>query len=117
MPPLYNIALSQYGKIIFHLTLKNKITILEGYHLDKIKIQLTKCNLQNINTIQPHKDWIRAVSTFPSGNIISVSKDQSIKIYDINFDIIQCIENAHDDFISYVDINLSASFSFNFKKK
>ena len=65
--------------------LKNKIKILEGYHKDKYKIKLTKCNLQNINSIQPHKNIINSLSTFPSGNIISVSADKSIKIYDINF--------------------------------
>ena len=51
------------------------------------KIQLTKCNLQNINSIQPHKDKITSVSTFPSGNIISLSYEQSIIIYDIHLNI------------------------------
>ncbi len=60
--------------------IKNKIKILEGYHKNKGKNQLTKCNLQNINSIQPHKDIITSVSTFPSGNIISVSLDKSIII-------------------------------------
>ena len=65
--------------------LKNKIKILEGYHKDKYKIKLTKCNLQNINSIQPHKDFINSLCSFPSGNIISVSADNSIIIYDIHF--------------------------------
>ena len=64
--------------------LKNKIKILEGFHKDKYKIKLTKCNLQNINSIQPHNDWINSLSIFPSGNIISVSADKSIIIYDIH---------------------------------
>ena len=65
---------------------------------DKVKkIQLTKCNLKNINSIQPHKHWIMSVSTFPSGNIISVSFDKSIIIYDIHLNILQNIQNAHKD--------------------
>ena len=48
--------------------LKNKIKILEGYHFikDKYKIKLTKCNLQNINYIQPHNSYINSLSSFPS---------------------------------------------------
>ena len=68
------------------------------------KNQLRKCNLQNINSIQPHKDCINSVSTFPSGNIISVSDDKSIIIYDINLNILQNIQNAHNHYISYVEV-------------
>ena len=60
------------------------------------KIQLTHCNPKQINSIEPHIDFINSLSTFPSGNIISVSSDKSIKIYDINLNIIQDISNAHD---------------------
>ena len=87
--------------------IKDKIKILEGYHLDKIKIQLTKCNLQNINSIQPHNI---SVSTFPSGNIISVSSDKSIIIYDINLNILQNIQNAHDKAINYVEVKDENNF-------
>ena len=41
------------------------------------KIQLTKYNLQNIYSIQSHKDRINSISTFPSGNFVSVSDDKS----------------------------------------
>ncbi len=90
--------------------LKNKIKILEGYHKDKKKVKLTKCNLQNINSIQPHNNWINSLSSFPSGNIISVSKDQSIIIYDIHLNILQNIQNAHDDSIAYVEIKDENNF-------
>ncbi len=53
--------------------------------LDNYKVQLTKTNLKNINKIIKHKDKVRSVKTFPSGNIISVSTDKSIIIYDNNF--------------------------------
>jgi len=74
------------------------------------KIQLTKSNLQNINSIQPHKDSIESVSTFPSGNIISVSVDQSIIIYDIHLNILQNIHNAHNNIITYVEIKDENNF-------
>ena len=72
---------------------------LEGFHLlkDKHKIQLKSCNLKNINSIHSHKDYVFSVSTFSSGNIISTSRDKPIIIYDIFFNILQNIKNAHDD--------------------
>ena len=90
--------------------IKNKIKILERYHKYKYKIQLTKCNLQNINSIQSHKNMIRSISIFPLGNIISVSKDKSIIIYDINLNILQNIQKAHNDFINYVEIKDENNF-------
>ena len=90
--------------------IKNKIKILEGYHLDKIKIQLTKCNLKNINSIQSHKDIITSVSTFPLGNIISVSNDKSIIIYDIHLNILQNIQNAHEKGISFIEVKNENNF-------
>ena len=64
---------------------KNRIEKLEGLHYikDKLQIQLKSCNLKNINSIHSHKDYVTSVSTFPSGNIISTSYDQSIIINDI----------------------------------
>ena len=44
------------------------------------------------------------MSTFTSGNIISVSRDKSIIIYDINLNIIQKIENSHNEDIFYVEV-------------
>ena len=85
----------------------NKIQKLEESQFIKDKnnkIQLKKCNLQNINSIKPHKNTINSASTFPSGNIISVSRDKSIIIYDINLNILQKIENSHNDWIYYVEV-------------
>ena len=65
---------------------------------------LSKTNLKNINTIKEHNGSISSVSVFPSGNIISVSFDKSIIIYDINMNVIQIISNAHNDGILYVNI-------------
>ena len=90
--------------------LKNKIKILEGFHKDKYKIKLTKCNLQNINYIQPHNNFINSLSSFLSVNIISVSKDKSIISYDIYLNILQNIQNAHDDSIAYVEVKDENNF-------
>ena len=90
--------------------LHDKIANLERLHKYKLKVQLTECNLQNINSIQPHNGYIRTVTSFPSGNIISVSDDKSINIYDNNLNILQRIENAHDDSIIYVEIKDENNF-------
>ena len=66
--------------------------------------------LKLIKSINAHKNYITSISIFPSGNIISVSYDKSIKIYDINFNIIQNIKNAHNNSIFYVDIKDEDNF-------
>ena len=53
---------------------------------------------------------METVSVFPSGNIITVSHDKSIEIYDESFNILQIIENAHDGYIYYVDIKDENNF-------
>ncbi len=60
--------------------------------------------LKEIKTIDENTNIIFSISIFPSGNIVSVSNNKSIKIYDINFNSLQVIENAHDDIIYYVSI-------------
>ncbi len=77
---------------------------------DKNKTTLTKCILQNINYIQPHQDRINSLSSFPSGNIISVSADKSIIIYDIHLNILQNIQNAHNKAIAYVEVKDDNNF-------
>jgi WD40 repeat protein len=69
---------------------------------EKKKIQLTKSNLKNIKTVNAKIYWINSIGIFPSGNIIIVSDDKSIKIFDNNFNEIQTIKNAHEDSIIYV---------------
>ena len=78
--------------------------------LENYKIQLAKTNLKNINKIIKHKDKIRSVKTFPSGNIISVSTDKSIIIYDNNFNILQNLSNVHEQDINYVDVKNENNF-------
>ena len=90
--------------------MEKRIKRLEGFHKYETKIQITSCNLKNIKSIQPHNNWINSLSCFPSGNIISVSNDKSINIYDINLNILQNIKNAHDDKINYVEIKDENNF-------
>jgi WD40 repeat protein len=73
---------------------------LEKLEQNKIIIS----DLQLKNSIKAHKNFINSISVFPSGNIVSVSADKSIKIYDNNFHVLQKIENAHTEAIVYVDI-------------
>ena len=63
-----------------------------------------------IDSLEIHEHIINKVSIFPSGNIISVSRDQSIKIYDIYFKIIQNIPNAHPNWI--YDVNTKDDNNF-----
>ena len=90
--------------------MEKRIKRLEGFHKEETKIQLTSCNLTNIFSIEPHNSWINSISCFPSGNIITVSSDKSINIYDINLNILQNIKNAHDDSIVYVEIKDENNF-------
>ncbi len=76
----------------------------------EIKNQITNCNLTIINIFKPHIKTINAMLTFPSGNIISVSDDKSIIIYDSHLKIINKIENAHTDWIISVDIKDDNNF-------
>ena len=77
---------------------------------EKKKIQLTKSNLKNIKTVNAKIYWINSIGIFPSGNIIIVSDDKSIKIFDSNFNEIQTIKNAHEDSIIYVNIKDENNF-------
>ncbi len=78
--------------------------------LKNIKIQLINSNLTYVNTINNHNDLVNSIKIFPSGNIISVSSDKSIIIYDNNFNILQKIDDAHSDGILYVDIKDENNF-------
>ena len=99
--------------------IEKKIKKLEK-QFNKNKIQLTHCNLKEINSFNPHNNEsnINSILSFPSGNLISVSSDRSIKIYDNNFNIIQDIKNAHYYPILNCEIkneNIFATCSFNIK--
>ena len=67
-------------------------------------------NLKKIKSINAHDNWVSAVRIFPSGNIISVSDDKSIKIWDSNFNIKQTIKNAHKKDI--IDVNIKDENNF-----
>ena len=85
--------------------LENEIKILEKFHINEI------INLHYISSFKTtHDDQIKSISIFPLGNIISVSKDKSIKIYNKHFKILQDIQNAHDDWINDVEIKDENNF-------
>ena len=75
-----------------------KINIIPNFHIQKVKIP----QLKFIQTIKSHNNVITSVSIFPSGKIISVSYDKSIKIFNENFTLFQIIKNAHNGKIFYV---------------
>ena len=70
-------------------------------NINQLEINQSKINYLKYNSsIKGHKDWIKSVKILPSGNIISVSDDCSIKIFNrLNYKIIQNIENAHKNSI------------------
>ena len=70
---------------------------------EEIKIN-DKKNLFQLYEIIPHKEQINSISIFPKGNIISVSRDKSIQIYDSNFVLIQKISEAHKETIANLHI-------------
>ena len=79
---------------------KNKLTLNNKTNI-KFKI---------IHSLKIHNNYITSISCFPSGKIISVSYDKSIKIYDINFNILQNIEKAHNKGITYVNVKDENNF-------
>ena len=85
--------------------INNIINKLEGK-----KTQLTQTNLKLINSINKHNNNINAIKYFPSGNIIAIDDDKSIIIYNNNLTMIQKIENAHDNWITYIDIKDENNF-------
>jgi WD40 repeat protein len=66
---------------------------------------LTKVNSVNANSP------INSVSFYPSGIFISILQNRSIIIYDINFQILQEIKNAHEKYIIHLDIKDELNFA------
>ena len=97
------------NKKISKININKEINILEDFNPFKKKKKY-QFNLALINSINAHSNWIRFITSFPSGNIISVSYDKTIKIYDIHFNIIQLISKAHNDYILYIDIKDENNF-------
>ena len=57
-----------------------------------------------IKSFNDHNGPVNTLLIFPSGNVISVSFDQSVKINDINFTLLQNIKNAYKRTIRYVEV-------------
>ena len=89
----------------------NELVVNQNQNQNEIKEQnLTKVNLTNTNTIQKHLSRVQSASIFPSGNIVSVSNDKSIIIYDNLFNVLQIISDAHSQQIYYVEIKDENNF-------
>ena len=65
---------------------------------------------ENIKTIKTSEKDIRSMSIFPSGNLLSISGVNSIKIYDINFNLLQNIIPKNREWICYSDIKDENNF-------
>ncbi len=79
--------------------------MLEKKNTNK-KLSFIKEIKQNNST----NNIITSMSIFPSGNIISVSTNKVITIYNNNFNILQNIQNSHNDKINYVNIKDENNF-------
>ena len=66
-------------------------------------------DLKMIKTINVQNNSINSLSIFPSGNVVLIS-EKSIKLFDLNFNILQHIQNAHDEIITYIDIKDENNF-------
>ncbi len=112
------ILISSKEKIIkVNLLLEKKekffLKIKSDNTLKKKENNLIQSNLQLKHLFYtPNKnyDMINLISSFPSGNIISISNDRTITIYDINLNVIQIIDNAHEDLINYINIKDENNF-------
>ncbi len=81
---------------------------------------IPKIQFRQLNMIEAHEKIIRSMAIFPSNNIITVSGDQKIKIWEnkeINFTILQIIDNAHKDEIISVSIKNENNFVTGSKDK
>ena len=88
--------------------INNELNKLDNFYY------LINSDLKNINSIESHDEKINYVSYFPSGNIISISNDKSIKIYNPKLEIIQIIKIENS--ISYMSIKDENNFSICFDK-
>ena len=105
-----NIKIPNKNKELKNIINKVNVNMKPNKKIESHKKKSTNYILKYINSIKPHKSYINSVSIFPSGNIISVSEDKSIKIYDIHLNELQTIENAHNDSIINVEIKDENNF-------
>ena len=90
---------------------KLKIVKFNNFSFNSYKTN-DSINLKYIKTILGHSNYITSMSIFRSGELVSVSWDKSINIYDINFNILQHIENAHENnIINKIDIKDDITFA------
>ena len=89
---------------------RNSNSNINNNYYNNIEQMLTQ-ELKIIKKIKSHSHSIKNISIFPSGNLVSVSSDQSIIIYNDQFEIIQKIENAHDSIIWDVQIKDKDNFA------
>ena len=68
-------------------------------------------NLNCILVITSHQNKVNLISEFPSSNIVSISDDKSIIIYNNKFNILQKINNAHDNIIFDLSIKDENNFA------
>lgn len=75
------------------------------------KMKISQSNLIKNKSINAHLNIISSLSVFPSGNIISVSWDKTIKIWDLNFNLLSTINDNITDYIVYVSIKDENTFA------
>ena len=88
-------------KMLIKIKKQNRI-LKEYINKDKYEMKLIKSISQN-NIIQQQKNYIKSLSVFPLGNIISACY-KSIIIYDNNLNILQTIPYAHNGDVNYIEI-------------
>ena len=89
-------------------TINNELKKLDNFYY------LINSDLKQIKSIESHEEKINYASYFPTGNIISISNDKSIKIYNPKLEIIQIIKIEYS--ISYLSIKDENNFSICFDK-
>ena len=109
----YEKKIIEIEKRIKFLEEKNKNNLMNSNIRKKInnKNQIIECDLMQINSIKCHSNSIESMAIFLSGNIITVSSDESIKIWDMRFNILQIIQNAHSNRIINVSIKDEDNFA------
>ena len=105
-----------YLKIIFNFSVSEnfELTVKQIDVLGETK--LIKYNLQIIKLSYKNNNNISIISIFPSGNIITVLNNHSIQIYNDKMNILQHIENAHNDYIKNIQIKDENNFITNSSK-
>ena len=83
---------------------------LEDEFENYFQYPIINLSISLIEIIKSHYDKITSIQTFPSGNFVSVSYDRAIIIYDIFYNIIQKIDDAHEQWIYSVSIKDDNNF-------